>query len=65
MTRRVRQQAWGKSSYSDAQGNGNCVEIAHRSTVLGIRDSKSPESGTLALSSRSWQAFTQGGRVGV
>lgn len=40
--------AWRKSSYSDASGN-NCVEVAQLPGLVGIRDSKHPEAGHLAV----------------
>lgn len=47
--------AWHKSSYSG--GNSSCVEVAHSSTVVGIRDSKSPTTGTLTVPRAAWTAF--------
>jgi hypothetical protein len=47
---------WRKSSFSGA--NSNCVEVAHTAiAVIGIRDSKSPTSGTLTLPRTTWAAF--------
>ncbi|MER5264641.1 DUF397 domain-containing protein [Actinosynnema sp. NPDC002837] len=46
---------WRKASYSG--GNSNCVEVAHSPTVVGIRDSKSPGTGTLTVSRSAWLAF--------
>lgn len=47
---------WCKSSYSSS---GNCVEVgtAAAGTVAGIRDSKSPERGHLAVEPEAWRAF--------
>ncbi|MBA9001221.1 DUF397 domain-containing protein [Thermomonospora cellulosilytica] len=39
---------WRKSSHSSSNG-GNCVELADLASVVGIRDSKSPEAGHLAV----------------
>ncbi|MBB5805917.1 hypothetical protein F4560_005685 [Saccharothrix ecbatanensis] len=48
--------AWRKASYSGA--NSGCVEVAHAAiTVIGIRDSKSPTSGTLTIPRTTWAAF--------
>jgi hypothetical protein len=47
---------WRKSSRSGDNG-GNCVEVAAAPEWAAIRDSKSPASGTLTLSSTQWTAF--------
>ena len=39
---------WRKSSHSDETG-GHCVELAALPGAIGIRDSKAPHSGYLAL----------------
>ena len=39
---------WRKSSKSTNQG-GECVEVAAFSGTIGLRDSKNPEGGHLAL----------------
>lgn len=39
---------WRKSSYSGGN-SGQCVEIAEAAALVGIRDSKYPEGGHLAL----------------
>jgi len=36
---------WRKSSYSGTQVNSDCVELANLGPEIGIRDSKSPETG--------------------
>jgi hypothetical protein len=48
---------WRKSSYSG--GQGNCVEVGTTATgsVAGIRDSKSPERGYLAVEPEAFGAF--------
>ncbi|MBX6767475.1 MAG: DUF397 domain-containing protein [Actinomadura rubrobrunea] len=38
---------WRKSSYSGTQGD--CVELARLGAEVGIRDSKNPENGHLAV----------------
>lgn len=50
---------WFKSSHSGSQG-GNCVETAGLSRRrIGIRDSKDPARGHLAVSPIAWNALTQ------
>lgn len=52
------QLAWRKSSRSTQNGsNGNCVEVAFSGLSVAVRDSKSPERGTLVLSSSGWTGF--------
>lgn len=48
--------AWRKSTFS---GNGGCVEVGTTPAgiVAGIRDSKSPEHGHLALAPEVFAAF--------
>jgi hypothetical protein len=48
---------WRKSSYSSQQGN--CVEVGATAagTVGGIRDSKTPERGHLAVTPEVFAAF--------
>lgn len=46
---------WHKSSHSG--GNSNCVEVAHAHAVVGIRDSKNPAAGHLAVPRSAWAAF--------
>jgi hypothetical protein len=41
---------WRKSSRSNTQGN-ECVEVAVLRGAVGLRDSKTPEAGHLALKS--------------
>ncbi len=46
---------WRKSSWSGT--NGNCVEIAFPGLSVAVRDSKSPDRGTLVLSAATWASF--------
>lgn len=49
---------WRKSSRSTQNGsNGNCVEVAHLGLSVVLRDSKSPDQGTLAVSESGWTSF--------
>lgn len=47
---------WRKSSYSSPYG-GACVEIAVTPTVVGVRDSKDRDGGTLILAPDQWHTF--------
>lgn len=51
--------AWRKSTYSDVDGNGNCVEVAVAPGEVGVRDSKSPETGTLVFPATEWTQFVR------
>lgn len=46
---------WRKSSFSQPNGN-NCVEIAHLTESVGVRDSKNPDETVLRLSPAGWVA---------
>ncbi|MGZ2358540.1 DUF397 domain-containing protein [Streptomyces sp. 372A] len=48
--------SWVKSSYSD-QGGGNCVEVAHRGELIGVRDSKDKQGPALALPHGAYASF--------
>ncbi|KND35696.1 DUF397 domain-containing protein [Streptomyces acidiscabies] len=48
-------QAWFKSSYSDA--GQNCLEVADLAPHIGIRDSKNPTGPALLLPLTSWSPF--------
>ncbi|MEV8440243.1 DUF397 domain-containing protein [Actinosynnema sp. NPDC051121] len=43
------------SSYSG--NDSNCVGVALRTTVVGLRDSKNPEGGRLLIGSRAFRSF--------
>ena len=47
---------WNTSSYSSQ--DGNCVEVATNiHGVVGVRDSKDPDSAELVVSRAAWTAF--------
>jgi hypothetical protein len=47
---------WFKSSYSGGEG-GNCVEVAHGSSMIHLRDSKDAQGPQLTFSPAEWAAF--------
>ena len=47
---------WRKSSHST--GQTNCVEVAQAGGACVVRDSKNPETVTLAFAVDAWQRFT-------
>jgi hypothetical protein len=53
---------WRKSTRSDA--NGQCVEIARVSQIVGIRDSKNKTGPVLSFSTAAFEAFLDGVRNG-
>ncbi|MEU2689136.1 DUF397 domain-containing protein [Streptomyces hygroscopicus] len=52
----VADDAWFKSSYSDA-GRAECVEAAFRPGGIAVRDSQEPDRAVLAFSARAWGDF--------
>lgn len=46
-----------KSSFS-TNGGEACVEVGARQSAVGIRDSKNPAGGVLALPATAWTSFT-------
>lgn len=46
---------WRESSHSGTEGN--CVEVADLDVVVGVRDSKNPEAGHLALDRSAFGAL--------
>ncbi|MEU6476058.1 DUF397 domain-containing protein [Streptomyces sp. NPDC047017] len=48
---------WFKSSFSDSNEPGDCVEVATTSTTVHIRDSKTPDTARLAVASSAWVDF--------
>lgn len=48
---------WRTSSYSGNQGQ--CVEVAPLSRIVGVRDSKDRERGHLTVARAAWDAFVR------
>ncbi|MEU5848076.1 DUF397 domain-containing protein [Saccharopolyspora shandongensis] len=55
---RFSEVAWQKSSRSAS--SANCVEVARRDAVVGVRDSKDPGGGVLVFSAARWADFVDG-----
>jgi hypothetical protein len=51
----VELRGWRKSSYSGSQTE--CVEVALTPEVVGVRDTKDRDGGTLLVPAAVWQAF--------
>lgn len=47
---------WRKSSRSNG-ANGNCVEVGTNGAVIGVRDTKCREGGTLLFDPATWRSF--------
>ncbi|MFB7261444.1 DUF397 domain-containing protein [Streptomyces nojiriensis] len=47
---------WVKSSYSTNDGP-DCVEVAHTTAAVLVRDSKRPEYARLAVTPAAWSGF--------
>jgi len=55
---------WRKSSRSSASGS-DCVEVATRADVVGVRDSKDLAGPVLVFARHSWTSFTEGLGAGI
>jgi hypothetical protein len=55
----VKEPTWRKSSRSGsgAEGGQDCVEVADLNGTRGIRDSKAPEAGHVALNPAAFAAL--------
>lgn len=53
---------WRKSSFS--AGQTNCVEFRRTGDGVEVRNSKRPETGTIAYTDSEWQAFIAGVKNG-
>jgi len=54
---RTTQLHWFKSTYSDDNEPGDCVEVAVAPTAIHIRDSKSRQSAHLTVAATTWADF--------
>jgi Domain of unknown function (DUF397) len=54
----TRDTGWFRSSFSGT-ANDNCVEVRLSDLTVGVRDSKSPSTGTLRFSPSHWRYFSQ------
>lgn len=54
------QATWRKSGRSNAEGGGDCVEVAELLGRVGMRDSKDPAGPVLAFTHTAWRAFLGG-----
>ncbi|MDT7840982.1 DUF397 domain-containing protein [Streptomyces justiciae] len=50
---------WRKSSYSGPDDGNECVEISNTATHVSIRDSKTPTSPTLTISTTIFTPFIE------
>lgn len=50
---------WRKSSYSGDTG-GECVEVAHLTPHIAVRDSKNPGAGAFSVTPEAFAAFVAG-----
>ena len=57
---RTTEPNWRKSSYSTDPYGESCVEVAHLPETVGVRDSKNPAAGMLAVPAAPWQTFLVG-----
>lgn len=51
---------WRKSSRSNSNGDGECVEVALNSQFAGVRDSKNTAGPSLAFTPAAWRCFLRG-----
>lgn len=59
MQYQFRDAAWRKSSYSGS-GGGACVAVASGEHAIGVRDTKNPNLGHIAVPRAAWAAFIEG-----
>ncbi|MFC5752100.1 DUF397 domain-containing protein [Actinomadura rugatobispora] len=56
---------WRKSSRSADTGQTDCVEVARLPLAVGIRDSKAPDAGHIALSHVTLASLLSGIKAGT
>ena len=65
LTRDLSTLRWRKSSYSDGQQGGACVEVSDDLPgAVPVRDSKDTTGPVLMLGSTAWQPFVDGLKEG-
>ncbi|MEU3683204.1 DUF397 domain-containing protein [Streptomyces sp. NPDC030592] len=65
VTRDLSTARWRKSSYSDGQQGGACVEVCDDvPSTVPVRDSKSLAGPVVMLSGAAWQPFIDGVKAG-
>jgi hypothetical protein len=50
---------WRKSSRSSDGTTSTCIEVAQLSDVIGVRDSKNPDGGHVALTSKEFATLVR------
>jgi hypothetical protein len=56
---------WRKSSFSDSNGDGECVEVAFLDGgQVALRDSKNPTRQPHVFTSHEWECFLAGVHAG-
>lgn len=53
---------WRTSSYTS--NGANCVEVAVSPQLVGVRDTKARDSGTLAFDAAAWRGFLAAVKAG-
>ncbi|MEU6378421.1 DUF397 domain-containing protein [Streptomyces sp. NPDC046909] len=65
VTRDLSTARWRKSSYSDGQQGGECLEVTDDfPSTVPVRDSKNPTGPVLLLTGTAWQPFVSGVKHG-
>jgi hypothetical protein len=56
---------WRKSSHSGGANDATCVEVAGLPGAVGIRDSKAPDGGRLAVSGEAFGVLVRKIKAGA